>query len=287
MRVHKAPEGLEATPLPRYLRRAYPMLPEQMLRRALKQRDVRINGSRAGEGGVVRGGDELKIYIDDKYLFQGVRAVYEDERLLAVVKPVGLPVDVDAQMVGEDTLIRRIRTQWPGETFEPRLCHRLDAGTGGLVLAARDQEMYEAMLALFREHRIEKIYQCLVRGCPKPPEAERKAYCIKDSRAARVKVVDGPQPGALTMVTRYRLMERMGPVSRMEVQLVTGRTHQIRAHMAHIGYPLLGDDKYGDRAFNQQMRAKSPYLWCARMTLPQEGLEARYRGMSFESAPEF
>lgn len=287
MRIHKAPPGLQETPLPRYLRRAYPMLSEQMLKRALKQRDVRINGNRAGEGDSVRGGDELKIYIDDKYLIQEIRAVYQDERLLAVVKPAGLPVDADAQTVGEDTLLRRIQAQWPGKDFAPQLCHRLDAGTGGLVLAARDREMYERMLELFKEHKIEKVYQCLVRGCPRPEQAELRAYCLKDSRAAQVWVVDAPQPGALTMITRYRLMERKGPVSRLEVGLVTGRTHQIRAHMAHIGHPLLGDDKYGDRALNKQMHARSPYLWCVRMTLPREGIEARYQGMCFESAPEF
>ena len=134
MTAHTVPAGVPAMPLERYLRRAWPLVPPRVLRDALKKKDVRINGARSGSGDTVRGGDALAVYLDDKWLQPEPEILFSDDRLIVAVKPQGLPVDVDRDGVGADTLLTRLTRRWPGA----RLCHRLDAATGGIVLAAAD-----------------------------------------------------------------------------------------------------------------------------------------------------
>ena len=216
----------------------------------------------------------MTLYMPDKYLTAPLRILYEDERMLAVEKPAGVPVDGDADSIGADTMLARLRAYCPAAS----LAHRLDAGTGGVLLAGKTGEGLAGLLDAFKNHRIEKTYLCLVRGAPNPPQADRKAFLLKDAASARVRILNAPAPGALSIETRYRLLEARGDTSLLEVQLVTGRTHQIRAHLSALGYPLLGDDKYGDRAFNRAHHAAQIALWCARLRLD---------GLTFESRPPF
>lgn len=263
MQKHLVPEGVQPTPLSVYLRRAFPRIPASLLKETLKKRDVRVNGVKSDGAQPVRSGDELTLYLPDKYLTAPLRILYEDERMLAVEKPAGIPVDSDASCIGADTMLSRLRAHCPTAA----LAHRLDTGTGGVLLAGKTEQGLAYLLEAFKTHRIQKTYLCLVRGLPDPPEADCKAFLLKDASAARVRILAHPAPGALPIETAYRLLEARGDQSLLEVRLITGRTHQIRAHLSALGYPLLGDDKYGDRAFNRAHHAAQIALWCARLQL--------------------
>ncbi len=283
MTVHRVPDGVQATLLARYLSRAWPSMPGHVIRDALKRRDIRVNGVRSGPDATVRAGDELKLYIDDRFLAAAVSVLFTDGKLLVLDKPAGLPVDVDGAGIGADTLLARARTHYPSA----QLCHRLDVGTGGVMLCSLTAELHDLLLSAFRAHQIEKYYRALVLGCPKPESAVLQAYLRKDADRAKVRVVDHPSPGAAFIETRYQVVRRGAELSELDIELVTGRTHQIRAHMAHIGCPLIGDDKYGNRAANQRFGAKTPQLWCRELRLRAGGLLAKYDGMALLSLPRF
>lgn len=274
MRKHRIPDDVPSMPLSAYLRRAFPRVPASLLKETLKKRDVRVNGVKSDGSATVSGGDEVTVYLDEKYLSAPLRVLYEDERMLAVEKPAGVPVDGDENHVGADTMLIRLRAYCPGAC----LAHRLDTSTGGVLLAGKNEKGLEYLLDAFRNHRVEKTYLCLTRGTPEPPEADKKAFLLKDANASRVRILTRPAPGALSIETAYRALETRGDTCLVEVRLITGRTHQIRAHLSALGYPLLGDDKYGDRAFNRAHHAASPALWCARLALD---------GRVFESRPPF
>ena len=192
-------------------------------------------------------------------LLAGVRLVYIDENIIAVDKQAGLSVAIDD---GEnDTLEARLRAAF-GEVYA---VHRLDATTTGLVLFARNLKTRRELDALMRERSVRKVYHCIVKGCPKASSAVIEAYSVKDPASGYVSVYDSPIQGAKKIITSYRLLEYSDGMSLLEVELLTGRTHQIRAHLAHIGHPVLGDDKYGDRAFNRAHRAKGISLRSMRI----------------------
>ena len=261
--------------LARYLSRAFPICPGHILRNAMKRRDVRVNGERAGEDAVVTGGDQLAVFIDDRYLTAPAKVLYEDGQILALEKPQGLPVDADADGIGEDTLLTRARALYPAAM----LCHRLDAGTGGVVLLALTDDAYASLTDAFKSRRIEKTYRCLVVGCPEKSEGELVHYLRKDADAALVQAARANQPGAMRAALKYRVVERRGEITYVEIDLGTGRTHQIRAQMALIGCPVVGDDKYGNRTANKRLRATFPALWCVRLRLPD--------GKTFDSEARF
>ena len=286
MTEHRVPEGVPPTPLEKYLRRAWPMLPGGALRRALSQRDVRVNGARSGAEATVRGGDELKVYIDAQTLEPHASILWTDDKLIVAVKPQGLPVDVDRDGVGADTLLSRLRRRWP----EARLCHRLDAQTGGIVLAAADEAVGAQALEAFRDHRgLRKTYHALAFGRFERSSGTLNAWLMKDAGRGVVKVVHRPEPGARPIETRYRVGEAAGPgLYHVALEPVTGRTHQLRAHMADFGHPLLGDDRYGDRAANRRYPGAKLCLWHEKLVIADDSALADYRGRVFEApAPEW
>lgn len=190
----------------------------------------------------------------------GVSVVFEDENILCINKPRGTGV---AAADGENSLEERLRPLYG----DVRPVHRLDVQTAGLVLFARNERAEQALLDAIRERKVEKYYRCTVLGVPEEREATKRAYLLKDADAALVKIFDEPRPGAKEILTRYRTVTAGKDKSTLEVELLTGRTHQIRAHMAHLGHPLLGDDRYGDRSFNRQEKADHLDLTAVRLVL--------------------
>ena len=279
---HGIPAGVPAQELSHYLRRAWPLLPGHVLREILKKRDVRVNGARAGKGENVRGGDLLEIYADARHFEPAAEILFDDGRLLVAVKPQGLPSLPDRDGVGADTLQARLERVHPGA----RLCHRLDAGTGGVMLAALDDETGALFFEAFKNHTLRKTYRAVLLGAPPKGEKLLRAQLLKDARRASVRVLDRPAPGAKEIVTRVkplRTLEYGGWEA--ELEPVTGRTHQLRAHMAHLGCPILGDDKYGDREQNRRLAPGGRLcLWCETMEIP-EGTIQRYAGMRFHADP--
>ena len=286
MTNHRVPDGLAPTPLEKYLRRAWPVTPGHVFRDALKKRDVRVNGARAGAADCVRGGDELTLYIDAKWLEPQAEILFSDDRLIVAIKPQGLPVDADQSGVGADTLLIRLQRRWPGA----RLCHRLDAATGGIVLAAADDAVWQQAFEAFRDHRgVVKRYQALALHDFDRPEGTLDAFLLKDARRGEVRVVHRDAPGAKPIRTRYRVQSQAAPgLWRVALEPVTGRTHQLRAHMADFGHPLLGDDRYGDRTANREYPGVKLCLWHEALTVSADSPLAGYRGMRFEAkAPEW
>ena len=286
MTLHRVPEGLAPMGLEKYLRRAWPMVPGRVFRDTLKKRDVRVNGVRAGLGDTVRGGDALTLYIEDRWLAPEAEVIFTDDRLIVAVKPQGLPVDADRDGVGVDTLLARLNRRWP----DARLCHRLDAATGGIVLAAADDAVCQQAFEAFRDHRgVVKRYKALALGDFERREGTLDAFLIKDARRGEVRVVHREAPGAKPIRTRYWVGESAAPgLWRVSLEPVTGRTHQLRAHMADFGHPLLGDDRYGDRAANRRFPGVKLCLWHEALTVSEDSPLRDYRGMIFEAkAPEW
>ena len=276
---HRIPEGVRPMPLEKYLRRAWPMMPGHVLRQALKKRDVKVNGVRAGGKDPVRGGDALALYVGAGCMDMAPDILWTDERLIVAIKPQGLPVDVDQDGIGADTLLTRLQSRWPGA----RLCHRLDAATGGIVLAAADDAVWQQAFEAFKRHGVRKQYHALALYAFDPAEGTLRAWLKKDARSATVQVLHRAAPGAKPIETRYRVGEAAGQdVFHVWLEPVTGRTHQLRALMADFGHPLLGDDKYGDRDANRRHPTRL-CLWHERLTIPTDSLLIDYRGRAFEA----
>ena len=256
-RVPPEADGLRADA---FLRLTLPELPESVLRRIFAARDARLDGRRIGREAPVAAGAEFSVYLPEAARAESLSIVYEDEDVLLVNKRAGLCVEADGPGVSLTALCRHHEAAAEDAAF-PAPCHRLDNQTCGLCLFAKNQAAMEVLTDVFRNRTLEKRYECLVRGQMKPPAAVCRAWLIKDAEQGRVRISDHPCPGAKPILTGYETLEA-GPVSRLSVDLITGRTHQIRAHLAALGHPILGDDLYGDRGLNRERRVRSLRL-CA------------------------
>ena len=264
-------------------------VPQWAVKQAMKNRDVRVDGVRISGDPRVQEGQQIRVYWP-KEVVSGqdqsratLPIVFEDEHILLVNKPQGLQAQNEDNPLSGDSVLTRIiaMKQSAGEkTDRIRLCHRLDVQTGGLLLLTKDDAAYDAAREAFEKRTMEKFYTCRVKGCPAQREAVMHAYLRKDAQISRVSVTDYPARGALEIVTGYRVIEP-GTYARLEVELMTGRTHQIRAHLAHIGHPILGDDKYGDRALNRQLGLRRQQLWAIKLIFHAGGALTYLEGRTF------
>lgn len=265
----RLPPGTPPERADKALARLLPELPPWRLKEAFKRRDVKRNGQRIPGDAIVSPGDVLSVYVPGEAL-SPLEIVWEDEGYAVINKRQGMPTQ------GEGSVEAAWARQRGGEIHA---CHRLDAQTGGLLLLAKDQQALRRAEQAFAARALSKTYQAIVRGEPAPAAATLHAWLVKDAQAARVSVHDQPARGALPIETRYRTLRAHGGLALLEVDLITGRTHQIRAHLAHIGHPVLGDDKYGDRALNRVHHARRQRLWATRLAL--------WDGRELSVAPDF
>ena len=249
--------------LKRYLERGWPLVPARVFERAFEKRDVKVNGVRTPAGATLTGGEAITAYIPEEYSPSPLRVLFDDGKILAVEKPQGLPVCADELGISADTALARVRALFPCAS----LCHRLDAGTGGVLLFALDERTRTAVEEMFRSHRVRKKYLALVCGSF-PPHALTGRIdlpLVKDSLLSRVRAAKDAKRG-MEAHTLYRVLHNADP-SLVELEPLTGRTHQLRVHMACAAHPILMDDKYGDRLRNR--RFSGPIrLWCLRIELP-------------------
>ncbi len=250
-RVSDAQKPIQAA---NYLRYAMPLMPEKERREAFRRRDVLMDGKRIDSADGIRPGAAITLYTLYKV---SLPVVYEDEKVLLINKPAGLCTSDPHVGMTVLSLLERERGK------EYRLCHRLDTRTSGLLLLCTEEETEKEIQDLFRDRCLKKEYECLVRGEMRPQEAVCDAYLIKDSKAGVVRVISHRTPGAKPIRTGYRCLEKKGELSRLRVELFTGRTHQIRAHMAYLNHPILGDDVYGDRELNRRAHSVGELKLCA------------------------
>ena len=292
--------------LDRFVSKAVPLLPESLLQKYIRLKRIKVNGKGAKRDTRLSLGDTLQLYINDEfferpreensYLKVGtprLTIVYEDENILLADKKPGVLCH-SAGVWDYNTLIANIQAylaqkgEWrPREenSFAPALCNRIDRNTGGIVIAAKNAEALRILNDKIRDREIEKYYLCAVQGRPKPPEGRLENYLFKDSQKNQVFVKARPEPGAKTAVTEYKLLRSKGPLSLVECRLLTGRTHQIRVQMAHAGWPLLGDGKYGRERFNKDYDEKGQalYSYKLRFDFPTDaGILSYLRGREFQ-----
>ena len=272
--------------LDRFVGKAVPLLPESLLQKYIRLKRIKVNGKGAKRDTRLALGDTLQLYINDEfferpreensYLKVGtprLDIVYEDENILLVDKKPGVLCH-SAGVWDYNTLIANIQAymaqkgEWrPKEeiSFTPALCNRIDRNTGGIVIAAKNAAALRILNDKIRDREIEKYYLCAVQGRPKPESGRLENYLFKDAEKNQVYVKSKPEPGARTAVTEYRVLRSKGALSLVECRLLTGRTHQIRAQMAHAGWPLLGDGKYGVERVNRSYGEKGQALYSYRL----------------------
>ena len=294
MIVPKEKDGLMLSQL---LRQTAADVPLWAIKEAMKKRDVRIDGVRIASDVRVEAGQEIRVFWpkavaagrQQEKALPAPEIVFEDGHVLLINKPQGLQSqNEDNPLAGDSALTRALRyLKDKGEdTAQVHLCHRLDVQTGGLLLLVKDDEAFESAMEAFSSRSFQKFYTCRVKGCPARSEAVMEAWLRKDAQISRVSVTDYPARGALSITTGYRVIQP-GENALLEVELITGRTHQIRAHLAHIGHPILGDDKYGDRMLNRQLGVKRQQLWATRLVFHAEGALSYLNGRSFSVKPSF
>ena len=271
--------------LDKFLGKALPSLPLSLLYKSIRLKKIKVNRRRADIRQMLAEGDTLQLFLPEEFFpapgrketdFSRVSCrlsiVYEDENILLLNKRPGIAVHEDANG-NTDTLLLHMQAYLyqkgeyrPEEenAFAPALCNRIDRNTGGIVIAAKNAVALREINAMIKARRIDKYYLCAVHGTPRPASATLGGFLLKDEKTNTVKIYDkAPPRGAKEILTRYRVLETRSDLSLVEIELLTGRTHQIRAHMAHIGHPLLGDGKYGvnraDRARGYSHQALCAY----------------------------
>lgn len=274
MRVITVKKNDAGQRLDKFLSKAVKGLPTSMMYKLIRTKKIKVNRKRTEQKYVLCEGDEIQLFIKEEFfdspekdlgalerIVPKLNILYEDENIVLLNKRPGVLVHEDIN-AGENTLVMHLKaylcqkgeySPHEEQSFAPALCNRIDRNTGGIVIAAKNAEALRVMNEKIKNNELTKSYVCLVHGVPKKKHAELRAYLRKDSKNNMVEVRDTEFPGAKEIITVYRVLESYGDTALLEVDLITGRTHQIRAHMAHIGHPLVGDGKYG---INREERAK-------------------------------
>jgi len=266
--------------------------PQSLVYKGIRKGRIKVNGKKSDIAYKLAIGDTLQLYINDEFFETpdttafldikfDLKIVYEDENILIADKPAGLLVHEDAKQQ-RHTLINYIKAYLyqkseynpaSEQSFAPALCHRIDRNTAGLVIAAKTAAALRVLNDKFKHREIDKFYLATVCGKVSPSSGELKNYLFKDSKQNRVYVYDTPKIGAALAVSHYKTVKFDGANTLIEVELISGRTHQIRAQFAHIGHPLLGDGKYGGRAESHKYQSLQAYKLRFNFTTNADELE--------------
>ena len=251
------PQKYDNKKLTKFILDTFPHLSPNMLYKALRQKDVKIDGVRTNKDCTIYTGNEILVYIADNMLYPNIDLdiIFEDENILIINKPSNLEV------TGNNSLTTIVHSKYSNNIFLPMPCHRLDRNTNGLVLFAKNDIALNILFDKFKKHEIEKKYLALVYGIPKIKKARLEAYLFKDNKKSIVYISDNFKTGYSKIITSYTVLkEYKNNSALLEVQIETGKTHQIRAHLAHIGHPIIGDGKYGINSVNKDLGFKYQQL---------------------------
>ena len=283
--------------LDKFLSKAVKGLPASLMYKFIRTKKIKVNRKRAEQNYILQEGDEIQLFIKDEFFdspekdtstdtLSSIRpklsVVYEDKNIILLNKRPGVLVHEDTEGA-DNTLNMHLkaylyqRGEYDPEdeqSFAPALCNRIDRNTGGIVIAAKTAEALRVMNQKIKAGQVSKFYVCAVHGVPKVKQATLTAWLKKDSSNNMVTISDDKRPGYKEIITKYRVLKTRGDRALLEIDLVTGRTHQIRAQMAHIGHPLLGEGKYANNRADRAEGYKYQALYAYRIRFDFVGNDA-------------
>lgn len=268
--------------------------PKSFLYKMMRKKNIVLNGKKCTGNEKLKQGDSIKLFFSDETIekfsagtyvtpkkekINMLPIIYEDEQVLLMNKPVGVlsqkakDSDVSAVEILINYLIETNQlSKEQFRTFHPSICNRLDRNTSGILVAGKTLPALQEMNRFFKERTIAKYYRCLVKGRVIKNEDYIKGYLVKDQKTNKVSITKKKTEEGVPIETEYCVIQSNDEVSLLEVHLITGKTHQIRAHLAFIGHPIIGDYKYGDKQINEMYRQeyglKSQLLHAYRLEMP-------------------
>lgn len=233
----------------------YPSISYNQIMKLFRNKDIKVNGKRVSKDIVINANDEVLFYISDEKLKVDFDIIYEDENIVVIFKPRKIEVENET----ENCIVKMLSNQLNQELFA---VHRLDMNTTGLLIFAKNIQAKLSLDSAFKNRTLNKFYIALVSGRPEKNKDDLVAYLKKYENKSMVEISNFPQKGYEKIETKYKIVDFNENLSILEVELITGKTHQIRAHLSHIGCPIIGDEKYGDSILNKEYKVKYQCL-CA------------------------
>lgn len=292
--------------LDKFLTKTYPNLPQSMMYKAIRKKDIKCNGKRCEISKKLCEGDVLTMYLKDEFFEKAgadydflkapnkLSILYEDENIVLLDKKPGLLVHPD-ETYHFDSLIARLqhylyeKGEYDPEaenSFAPALANRIDRNTGGIVIAAKNAESLRILNQKIKDREMDKIYLCVVHGTMPKKEDTLEAFLEKNESQNRVYISSRPGKDTRTIRTKYTVLDERNRFSLLRIDLLTGRTHQIRAHMAYLGHPLAGDGKYGTNKLNKESGYPYQALYSYELTFrfkTDGGLLSYLDGKTFQA----